>query len=63
MVKKLFIVYIQRNVKSNMSKTDTQKCFPKRHDVLFADKVERCPFCGEKIWPDGDSGSFYGGYR
>jgi len=46
-----------------MSKTDTQKCFPKRHDVLFADKVERCPFCGEKIWPDGDSGSFYGGYR
>ncbi len=40
-----------------------KKCRPKIHDVLFHDKVEKCPYCGEKLYPDGDSGSFFYGTR
>lgn len=28
-------------------------CRPKVHDVFFHDKVEKCPYCGIKLYPVG----------
>ena len=38
------------------------QCNPKRHDVMFLDKVKVCEFCNMKIYPKGDYGLCMQGY-